>query len=120
MMNWYKEAQLNMSPEVTRLAASISKMLMEADKGRIVDDAAIYSIVSTIPYSPILEQATMFALQLASKINGVVDMTPAREDIIRRINDSLMSTVKQPEDTTEINNDMAQENINGDNQAPQI
>jgi len=96
-MNWYKKAQLNtgMSPEVTKLASNISNMLMEADKGVIVTDAAIHNIVSTIPSGPILEQAIMFALQLASKVNGIVDMT-------------------------EVDNGMAQENIDGNSEVAQI
>jgi len=120
--NWYKKAQLNtgMSPEVTKLASNISNMLMEADKGVIVTDAAIHNIVSTIPSGPILEQAIMFALQLASKVNGIVDMTAAREDVIRRINDTFMSVGKQQQDMTEVDNGMAQENIDGNSEVAQI
>ncbi|MBT6050481.1 MAG: hypothetical protein HOG49_27085 [Candidatus Scalindua sp.] len=107
-MNWYKESQNNiaMSPEVTKLAANISNMLMEADKGRIVDNTAIHNIVSTIPSAPILEQATMFALQLASRVNGVVDMTPAREDVIRRINNIFESGGEQQQDMTEVDSQL--------------
>jgi hypothetical protein len=126
-MNWYKQtskykdSQLNMamSPEVTKLASSIANMLMAADQGRIVNDTDIQNVVATIPSGPILEQASMFALQLASKVNGIVDMTPAREDVLRRINDTFMS-VGQQQDMTEVDNGMAQENIDGSSETAQI
>jgi len=121
-MNWYKDSQLNMamSPEVTKLASNIANMLMTADQGRIVNDTDIQNVVAVIPSGPILEQASMFALQLASKVNGVVDMTPAREDVLRRINDTFMSVGKQQQDMTEVDNEMAQENINGNSEIEQV
>ena len=118
-MNWYKKSQFNMSPEVTKLSSNISAMLIEADKGILVTDAAIHNVVSTIPSGYILEQSIEFSLKLAASVSGVMDMTPAREDVIRRINDTFMSVGKE-NDMTEVNNDMAQENINGDSEAEQI
>jgi len=120
-MNWYKTGQLNMvaSPEVTKLASSISIMLIEADKGRIIDNASIHNIVSTIPSVPVLEQSVELALKMAGTVSGIVDTTPAREDVIRRINDTFM-TVGKVNDIGEFNNDLAKENLDGDSEAQQV
>ena len=118
-MNWYKKSQFNMTmpPEVTQLASSISSILIKADKGYIVNDADIHSIVSTIPSVPVLEQATESALKLAAVVSGISDMTPQRENVIKRINDTFTSTGNQ---NIEVNNDLAQENFDADSQAPQV
>jgi len=118
-MSWYKKSQLNMgaSTETTKLAASISTILIEADKGRIITDTAIYNIMSTIPSVPILEQAIEIALKMAAGVSGIVDTTPAREDVIQRINNMFMS---DQTNQTEVNNGMAQENIIGNSEAQQV
>ena len=120
-MNWYKIAQLNMvtPPEVAKLASTISIMLIEADKGRIIDNASIHNIVSTIPSVPVLEQSVELALKMAATVSGIVDMTTAREDVIRRINDTFM-TVGKMNDIGEFNNDLAKEDINGSGETSQI
>ena len=119
-MSWYKKSQLNMgaSTETTKLAASISTILIEADKGRIITDTAIYNIMSTIPSVPILEQAIEIALKMAAGVSGIVDTTPAREDVIQRINNMFMS---DQTNQTEVNNvQLAQENIIGNSEAQQV
>jgi len=88
-MNWYKEAQFNMlSPEVSKIASIISSMIVAADKGRIVDDPEIHKIVSRIPSEYVLQQAVDMGLRSAAYITGIMEITPAREDIIRRINNT--------------------------------
>ena len=119
-MNWYKNSQLNMvtPPEVAKLASTISIMLIEADKGRIIDNASIHNIVSTIPSVPVLEQSVELALKMAATVSGIVDTTPAREDVIQRINNMFMSVDQTNQ--VEVNNNVVEENIIGNSEVQQV
>lgn len=120
-MNWYQHIMQNLSGsrEVLDLARNISNLFIRVDRGDIIDEHSIHNIVSKLPSEVILQKAIKVGLQLSSLSTGIRDMTSGREEVVRRINESLQNVVKD-DNIEENNNELVEENYTGDNQTPEV
>ena len=120
-MNWYQHIIQNMaggSREVLNLANNIASLFVKADRGSPIEEHAIHSIISMLPSEAILQKSIELGLQISAISNGIRDMTAAREEVVRRINESLQNT----DNTQEVDNDneLVEENNIRNDQTAQV
>jgi len=120
-MNWYQQIIQNMaggSKEILNLANNIANLFVKADRGNAIEEHAIHNIISTLPSEEILQQAIELGLQISAISNGIRDMTAAREEVVRRINESLQNTdnIQQEID----NDELAQKDNLRNDQVPTV